>query len=599
MSAPRRPLPFGPDPMLLLGGGAAVVLAAVGLMWTSVQLADPPGFTGQRNPLVIGLALATGEITWTLLCSLVAAALLVLLGGAVAAVMWAVRRSRTAVRRAEDQARHLADATELAKLAPKGVAASAAKLRPGLAAVAEPDHPDEHGVFLCTTVRGGLELRSSWEDMALDIWGPRRGKTTARAIPAAVAAPGPIILTSRKGDIVDAVREPRMGKGRVWVFDPMDMLEQDQTWWWNPLGALTSITEARRLAENFTFVGEGARSDEFFGPKSHELVANLLLAAAVGGKTILDAYVWSTRPRDDEPARLLRAAGFKLPAQSVEGNIALAEKTRSGIFGGAERALSILTEEATGRWITPQPGLTEFKPHDFVRGRDTLALLSEDGPGAPAPVVAAFVDSTYRAGERAARRSPRRRLDPPLLSILDEAANICRIKNLPNLYSFYGSAGMPIMTILQSFSQGIGVWGREGMQALWSASNVRIIGGGVSDPEFLKAQSELIGEFDEAIDSVSRGRERSVSYSYRRRAILSPADLAALPDGRMIVIPSGSRPTMGRSRGWWDSPHAAAIQASLATWDPDERADDARGRWDPAEAAAFDEQYLSGAAQAA
>ncbi|MCO1593842.1 type IV secretory system conjugative DNA transfer family protein [Micromonospora sp. RHAY321] len=59
---------------------------------------------------------------------------------------------------------------------------------------------------------------------------------------------------------------------------------------------------------------------------------------------------------------------------------------------------------------------------------DVLYLLSEDGPGSPAPLVAALTDAVLRAGELRARASAERRLDQPLLSVLDEAANICRLR---------------------------------------------------------------------------------------------------------------------------------------------------------------------------
>jgi hypothetical protein len=39
--------------------------------------------------------------------------------------------------------------------------------------------------------------------------------------------------------------------------------------------------------------------------------------------------------------------------------------------------------------------------------------------------------------------------------LLDEAANVCRWRDLPNLYSHYGSRGIVLMTILQSWSQGV------------------------------------------------------------------------------------------------------------------------------------------------
>ena len=55
---------------------------------------------------------------------------------------------------------------------------------------------------------------------ACDIWGPRKGKTTSRAIPTIMAAPGAVLVTSNKRDVVDATRDPRARRGRVWVFDP-------------------------------------------------------------------------------------------------------------------------------------------------------------------------------------------------------------------------------------------------------------------------------------------------------------------------------------------------------------------------------------------
>lgn len=53
------------------------------------------------------------------------------------------------------------------------------------------------------------------------------------------------------------------------------------------------------------------------------------------------------------------------------------------------------------------------------------------------------------AGVTAARSSGGR-LGTPLLGVLDEAANVCRWRELPNLYSLYGSRGIVLMTILQS-----------------------------------------------------------------------------------------------------------------------------------------------------
>ncbi|ROP21242.1 TraM recognition domain-containing protein [Couchioplanes caeruleus] len=403
--------------------------------------------------------------------------------------------------------------------------------------------------------------------------------TTARAIPAIVASPGPVLVTSVKGDIVDATRGPREARGPVAVFDPQGLWSEPQRMWVNLLRPILTITDARRLAEHFAAAerAPGVQRDAFFDPKGEDLTASLLLAAAAGGLPITDAYKWATNPRDDTPVRLLRQHGHELAAYAVEGVINLPDKTRGGIYGGAELALSCLTEPAVAAWVTPPtaPSIVEFDPAAFVTGAGALYLLSQGGPGSPAPLVAALTDAVLRAGEARARTSRGRRLDPPLLSVLDEAANICRMRQLPALYSFYGSMGLPIITILQSYAQGVDVWGREGMRKLWSAANVRTYGGGVADPDFLEELSKLIGEHDVTVRSTTHNgmslSADSVSRSTRRERILDVAALHALRRGRMIVYSSGARPVLARTAPWQHGPYAAAIRASIERFDPDHK----------------------------
>ncbi|MGC9670951.1 type IV secretory system conjugative DNA transfer family protein [Planosporangium sp. 12N6] len=562
------------DAGYLVGGGALLMLIVAAAVWVPVTVIRPPGYHGGGLFVVAG-DLIHGRIHWTLACSLVLAAELVLLAAVVTAVMVAWRRHRRRRSRVDDKARRMAKRADLASLSPQGVAESARRLRPSLAGADRVD-PDDAGVLIGYTVAGGMELRQSWEDMAVDVWGPRSGKTTSRAIPAVVACPGPTLVTSTKGDIVDATRDPRATRGRVWVFDPQDIIGGAPQMWWNPLAGLTTITDARRLADHFAAAERppGATADAFFDPMGAELAANLLLAAAVAGRTVIDAYRWSVSPRDEEPAVILAEHGYPLPSESVRGVLNMPDRTRGSVYATCQKLLICLTEPAVTRWVTPpdRPGVPEFDPVAFVSSTDTIYLLSEGGPGSPAPLVAAITDAVLRAGAERARTRPGRRLDPALLAVLDEAANICRLRQLPSQYSFFGSAGLAIITILQSYAQGVEVWGREGMRKLWSSANVRTYGGGVADPDFLEELSKLIGETDVMVRSTTTSGsgwgDRSVSHQPQRRRILDVADLHALPRGRMVVYSSGNPPVLARTQPWQHGPHAAAIRASLARWDP-------------------------------
>ena len=140
---------------------------------------------------------------------------------------------------------------------------------------------------------------------------------------------------------------------------------------------------------------------------------------------------------------------------------------------------------------------------------------------------------------------------------------------LPSLYSHYGSRGIVLMTILQSWSQGVDVWGESGMKKLWSASNVKVYGGGVAERAFLEDLSHMIGDFDRVASSTSYGRgHRSVSQQLHRERILDVSDLGAIPKGRAIVLASGSRPTMIRTQPWMAGPYAHAVRASIRAHDP-------------------------------
>jgi type IV secretory pathway TraG/TraD family ATPase VirD4 len=572
--------PGGNGQGLLVGGIAMAVLVVAAGMWAPVALTGPPGYTGQTL-FDTAFAVGRGEISWTIACTIAAAVEVLVLAVLVVGLRWAWKHRKHRGSRVDSQARHMARRSELDHLSPKGVQASARRLRPSLAEVKDIG-PDQAGVLIAHQLGSGMALRQSWEDMAVDIWGPRTGKTTARAIPAIVASPGPVLVTSVKGDIVDATRGPRETRGKIAVFDPQGIWgSEPQRMWVNLFRGLSTITEARRLAEHFAAAERepGVSRDSFFDPKSEDLVANLLLAAAAGQRSILDVFKWSTNPRDDTAVRLLREAGHELPAYAVEGVINLPDKTRGGIYAGAERALSCLTEPAVSAWVTPpaDPGIVEFDPAAFVAGTGTLYLLSQGGPGSPAPLVAALTDAVLRAGEDRARTSRGRRLDPPLLSVLDEAANICRMRQLPAKYSFYGSMGLPIIAILQSYAQGVDVWGREGMRKLWSAANIRTYGGGVADPDFLEELSKLIGEHDVTVRSTSHRAggwtAESVSRSTRRERILDVAALHALPRGRMVVYSSGARPVLARTAPWQNGPYAEQIRASIERFDPDHKAD--------------------------
>jgi len=178
-------------------------------------------------------------------------------------------------------------------------------------------------------------------------------------------------------------------------------------------------------------------------------------------------------------------------------------------------------------------------------------------------LIAALSDTAMRAAERRAERLGGR-LDPPMVVPLDEAANICRIADLPDLYSHLGSRGIVPVTVLQSYEQGVTVWGEHGMATLWGAATKKIIGAGVDSPRLARDLATLIGQHDVPVRTLNYGGGRvSESVSLRRQDILEPAAIRALPPGTALLLATGIKPALLRTTPWYAGPRAAEITAAV------------------------------------
>ena len=564
----RRPGGGGLDPAtIVLWTVLAVLVAAGAPLVAAAHLGNRLSQTPQvlpGNPFQLLFGLADQTVAWPAAATAVLVILLgalLLLAALITVAAVRLRRRRSRVDRA---ARHMGRGRDLHVLGRRGAAASAARL-----GVSGPI-----GLPIAAALASGQTLYSSWEDCCVDIWGPRTGKTTSRAVPAILAAPGAVLATSNKRDLVDATRDPRAAAGQVWVFDPQGIVDEPCLWWWDPLSYVVDEVKASILADLFSAAARepGARTDAYFDSAAQDLLAGLLLAAALDRRPITQVYLWLTDPTDDEPAVLLRSHGYPLSAAAVAGVVHAPEKQRGGVYGTAQQIAAFLTNRQAVRWVTPSPpgeDRRQFDPALFVRDGGTLYSLSKEGRGSAGPLVTALTVAVTEAAEELAKRSPGGRLPVPLVAVLDEAANVCRWRELPNLYSHYGSRGICILTILQSWSQGVEVWGRDGMRKLWSAANIKVYGGGVSEVEFLGELSQLVGDFDLRATSTSHGKGgRSTSHSTRRERVLDVADLAGLPKGRVVVLASGAPATLARTLPWMTGPHAAAVTASIRAHDP-------------------------------
>jgi TraM recognition site of TraD and TraG len=574
----------GPRPPALGGGwtGPWVAVVTIGglaaaawLVWLAARIAAAlsggrvPGF-GAR--WIAALAMFRTTEAWpgtpTALVVIVA---IVLAGAAGAGAVPAWRVIGPRLPRPGDPIAALARNPEIARLAASQAARSAIRLRPSLAGASPRKLAAADTGLLLGHLRlpsgRGPALYASWEDTTIAVMAPRSGKTTALAIPHVLSAPGPAVATSVRADLWAATSQLRAGAGgTVWVFDPQRVTGTTRCWWWNPLEGLQTKEAATRLAAHFVvFVEDDSRRD-IWGPAAKDLLCALFLAAGSCGRTLRDVDRWLADPGSPIPSGLLARAGLAGLAASLRGMQHGAPETRDGIYQTARTAAACLNDEEILPWVTPPPGalLPAFSPQEFAGSRDTLYLITEAGTAA-APLVAAMADAVMRAGRRRAEQQGGR-LDPPMVAVLDEAANICRISDLPSQYSHSGGRGVVPVTILQSYEQGEAVWGASGMAALWGAATKKLIGAGVDSPRLARDIATLVGQHDVPVQSVSYGDGRaSVQVSLRRQEILDASDVRALPPGTALLLATGARAALVRLRPWYQGPGAARIAAATAT----------------------------------
>ena len=452
-------------------------------------------------------------------------------------------------------------------------ARAATGLRQSLAGVDPREiQPTETGLALGRLARSGHRVGpavyAGWRDTVVAFMAPGSGKTTAQAIPFVISAPGAVIATSNKSDLWAATASLRSSAtgGQVWLFDPQQITYQPQTWWWDLLRGLRNVEDAYRLAGHFVLTVADEHRRDLWGPAAQDLLAALFLAAASSGHTLHDVAGWLNEPAVPTPVELLAVAGYTAMAASLRGAQNGAAETRDGIYQTARTAARAMTDPQIMAWVTPPRHgiLPVFDPEQFAASRDTLYLLSKSRSAA-APLIAALSDTAMRAAEHRAERLGGR-LDPPLVVPLDEAANICRIADLPDLYSHLGSRGITPVTILQSYEQGVTVWGEHGMAALWGAATKKIIGAGVDSPRLVRDLATLVGQHDVPVRTLNYGDGRvSESVSLRRQDILEPAAIRALPAGTALLLATGIKPALIRLTPWYAGPRADEITASVET----------------------------------
>lgn len=394
-----------------------------------------------------------------------------------------------------------------------------------------------------------------WTERAqsVAVVGPTQsGKTSSIAIPAILRWDGPVVAVSVKTDLVADTERWRRGVGRVWCVDPAGATGRASARW-SPIGAARTWPGARRVAADLTEVARSTTTTadgEFWYATAAKLLAPLLFAAAVGGLGIDDVARWVDLQEIDEVLDLLEAAGVDEALWAARATWQRDERQRSSVYTTAETVLEPLAGMAADG--------DQFDPEDLLEGDNTLYLCApaHDQRRLRGVFVAIVKQVVEAAFARAARSGP---LDPPLLVVLDEAANIAPVAELDGLAATGAGHGVQLVTVFQDLAQ---VAARYGPRAPTVLNNhrARLFLSGIAEPSTLELASALVGDAEASLGSTTHdGRGgRSQTTSRQRRRLIPPEELRQLARGTGVLIYGERPPAKLRLVPWWDDPVLAA-----------------------------------------
>jgi type IV secretion system protein VirD4 len=377
------------------------------------------------------------------------------------------------------------------------------------------------------------------------------GKTTSLAVPALLEWDGPVLATSVKTDLVRATVQSRRARGEVAIFDPTGVTGLP-AWGWSPLSEATSWAGARRVADSLCSVGRrpgGIEDASYWYAAAERLLAPLLRAAALVGGSMGDVVRWLDEGSVTEPLLALELGNEREAVRVAKSCVAMEERQRSSVYSTAQTVLAaygdpiVVASERSGRQLGPTWLLDggAGTAGDGRAPRTVYCCSPARDQARLSPVFLALVRQVLdHAFDRSARAG--RALDPPLLVVLDEAANIAPLEDLDQVLATAAGHGVSLMTVWQDLAQVESRYG-ERWATIVNNHRAKVVCPGVSDPRTLELLSALIGDVEVAQRSTSRTGEGSWTESESPwRVPVAPAGwIRRLPKARALVV-YGSMP---------------------------------------------------------
>jgi type IV secretion system protein VirD4 len=406
--------------------------------------------------------------------------------------------------------------------------------------------------------RMGRSLLAAEQRQSVLVVAPSQAhKTSGIAIPALLEWEGPAIVTSVKDDLLADTLARRRALGKVMVYDPTGATPVASAQW-SPLGYSGSWYGAQQMAfwlcamarppQAATASGDAGDAN-FWAKAAAKLLGPLLLAAATTGREIADVLRWVETQEEDEVRDALESEGNHDALRAAQASFMREERQRSSIYTTIETVLEAYGDPR----VLDSARVAEVSAAALLDGgANTLYIC---GPAHEqerlAPVFSALLEEMISVASGIAKAS--KRIDPPLLVVGDELANIAPIRSLPRVASTAASQGIVLLSIFQDLAQAQRAFGRDWATVV-NNHRAKLFGTGSGDPATLDYVRRVASdaEYRQRSESYGHGLGRDSKTEATTYRPIAPANVVReAPQGSALLLYGHLPPAKIKLRPWF------------------------------------------------
>lgn len=385
----------------------------------------------------------------------------------------------------------------------------------------------------------------------------RAGKGVSTIIPNLLTYPGSAIIIDPKGENASITYDRRAAIGRSFALDPWGITGKPVSRF-NPLDLLTAdsptLIEDALLIADALVVHEGGDSS-FWADEARALIMGFLLHIAT-----------SPSEADTRTLGRLRDILTSTPDELADVGMAMAESTHPVVVSSAARLISKSENERSGVMSTAQQN-THFLESPALR--ENLAAsdfrfadLKGDTPASVYIVLPVDRLTTYNRwlrmlialGIADLARNPAKPARP-VLFMLDEFAQLGRLKIIEDAYGLMAGLGIQLHAIVQDLSQMERLYEKGWQTFIGNAGAIQIFG--TRDLHTAEYISKMIGVTTRSVRSTSNssgqgGGSSSTSWSPTQRPLLFPDELMRMDRNAQILLIENADPVLGDKALWYE-----------------------------------------------